>query len=238
MKKNTIQKETQGSKKIKNFLKDLIKNEKFVREIKRYIKINTTPLEKVDDFLLEKKDNLIINICLKYNINYNEFNKIVETFEKLRPEEEASDINNLIFSNDICLVSNNYINVNDLSERDKQYYEIFGLGSINEIVNKYAYPIKIEIRTLASKNDVIDFIDKKWSNIENLIKWRNTKKINIRERKNEEIYNLIYNNRELKTKDLNQKLKERLGITLAYYEINKIKFEEKKRRKKDISLIK
>lgn len=238
MKKNITKKETQGSKKIKNFLNDLIRNEIFIKEIKKYIKISSTPFEQVNDLLLEKKDNLMINICLKYNLGYDEFNKIIESFELLKEGEKLTEIENSTIKNDICLISNNYINPEDLSERDKKYYEIFGLEEVDKIVNGYAYPIKIEIRTLASKNDVIDFIDKNWKKIEKLMEWRNVKKINIRERKNEKIYNLIYDNKKLKTKDLKEKIEKELGITMVYYEINKIKSKEKKRRKKNISLIK
>lgn len=100
-----------------------------------------------------------------------------------------------------------------------------------------AFPISIGISPRATKNDIIDFINKNWWWIKNGIEEHGMKPLRIRKRKhNKELVNLIWENRNLGLK----KIKKLIDIQypknhLIYNEIQDLITYEKKKRLEELT---
>ncbi len=211
---------TQGSKKLKQYIEDLCNNKNF---ISLYDQIIDNPNSK-------KQNELLKYVAKEYGIDRG-------LFEVIRMKIE---FNNLLWGDveDVCEIVDNYLNVVDYEDEQ-------GLIPIERDIGRYmhlvSFPISIEIHELASKRDVLDFVEKRWSMIENYLEiHRRKNKTRIRKRKNKKLYDFIWEKKSsnnINIKELKKKIDEKFpDNNLAYYEIYKIIDLEKKRRYKDLSI--
>jgi len=117
---------------------------------------------------------------------------------------------------------------NEASKIDK----ITSFTGKNEML-KNAYPIALHIHPMASKRDVIDYIEKKWNFIENnYLRSYAEKKLKFGKRKHkQEIVDFIWENRSLTAKKIKMKLDEVYPENeLVYFEISKLLQLEKEKR--------
>ncbi len=214
---------TQGNRKLKQYIEDLCNNKNFVL---LYDQIVDNPNSK-------KQKELLKYIAKKYGIDRR-------LFEIIRMKIEH---NNLIWgdTDDVCEIVDNYLDVVDYEEEQ-------GLIPIKKDLFRHmhltAFPISIEIHELASKRDILDFVEKRWDMIENYLEVHRRKDgIRIRKRKNKKLYDFIWkiwkkkdsnnmNIKELK-KEVNKKFPDN---NLVYYDIYKIIDLERRRRHKDSSI--
>ena len=238
-------KETQGHKKMLQYIDDLKRNKHFLKKWRQYRKLSKSYFD--DDFgngfeLLIKKYTELNKITKKF------LKKHSKSFEKMTEkmaEEYGLDMNLIGFvywSMDKKLSEHNYYEdyldmcvYNDYNDKYLAW-DYLDLPLIFDQARKkhlIAYPVSIDIHKYATKRDVLDFIEKRWERIytNNLSGYTN-KKVRFRKRKqNRELVDFIWNNKQLKAKEI----KKLLGIkfpenTLAYFEINKLVSIEKQRR--------
>lgn len=107
------------------------------------------------------------------------------------------------------------------------------------------YPVMIGISPYASQNEVIDFIKKQWSNIQEhfteLAKYNyleqfekdrsRLSKIRSRKQKSREVEDFVYENRTLSLKQLSRLVKKELGVDADEGSVGKIRSLAIKRRK-------
>lgn len=227
-------KTTKGAKKMKYFLTDLLVNEKFLKEISQYKRLSALPFEKVTDSLLDERDRLVLLICLQYGLEYKDFELLLKLLES---NEFSGEFKNTpFFPIDVCTISENL--EDDFGETGGSFPK--PTECIEDTANRCAYPLSINIRSQASKNDVLDYIDKNWKEIEKWLSWtRKKNKTNIRKRAKIEISNFIWKHKDLPAKELQTLINDSFPEeTIIYSEINKIKSLEKRRRAKDLTLLK
>jgi hypothetical protein len=95
-----------------------------------------------------------------------------------------------------------------------------------------AYPVCINIHRETSKRDLLDFVEKKWNEVESLLENHGRERLKYRPRKqSQEIIDFIWENRKFPAKTIGEKLKVNFpDCKLMYYEISKIISLEKRRR--------
>jgi len=101
-----------------------------------------------------------------------------------------------------------------------------------------AYPVAIAIHQRASQRDVLDYVKKKWLDIDIMLRNLDDEKIlRTRKRKHrQEIIDYIWENQSLPAKQIQKKLDEKfLDNELVYYEISKIIQNERQRRNGNIT---
>lgn len=267
---NQVTEETQGRRKMKRYINDLIRNKPFVKSVKKLLKIRQkdepTPY-KYEDMTPEQKS--------KHDYVNKEIGEIIKGYEKLRKrckkllrddymkiatdiaEEYGLDgiqiqyIEHLLANNDkknsdtvkyleelaeldMCKVENLYdTDLNPLNKGE----EIIYLDNQRQLLRN-AYPVAICIHPRAAKRDVLDFVKKKWLYIEAaMYDFSEGKKLKYRKRKySQELRDIIWENRTLPTNRISQILDEKFpNNDLLYFDINKIKSLEKKKRLSKIS---
>lgn len=211
-------KTTKGNLKLKQYLEDLTKNHAFVSLCKK-IEFESLPA---------KRKKLMLYMADKYGIDWEMFENIRDIMEGYSDEIIWGD------RPDVCEISDRI----DEIEYEKEH-KIPIEKDMLRYPNYLSYPVSINLHKLASKKDVIDFIEKRWEFIEPYL---DRTKLRIRKRKNQELINFIFNfwnNESIKfdIKDLKKKLDEKFSDNnLAYYEIYKIISIEKRRRFKDLKI--
>lgn len=233
-KKPKIPQMTQGGKKMEIFLNELLKNKKFLDEINEYIKIDDLPFDEVNDEMIEERDNLLIKICVQYGLDFNDFHFLLKHVRSWKPIQ-AKLVPYLGSNIDTCSISNVD---DDFGETGGSFCKPAPYN-IEERAHLCAYPLSIDIRPIASKNDILDFIDKNWNNIEKMMDWHRKKsKTDIRKRGEVALYDLVWKFRELSTDEIKEIVRQVFPeITIGYQEINKIISLEKQRRDKNLSLL-
>lgn len=156
-------------------------------------------------------------ICKKYGIDPRLFEHMLHAYRNERFEGWDFSEDQL----DMC-----EIQYTDKLEKPVDMHD-FHVSILNEI-EKDVYPIKVKIHRFASKRDILDYIDTHWDEIKNDL----TEK-RIKQRKTpRQVSDFIWKHRDKDLKEIEAILKERYPEEgLVYYEINKILYEEKKRRK-------
>lgn len=160
----------QGNKKLKNFFKDLIINEHFIKAVKDF------DVEKN----IVKSTEMVFEICSQYGID-------IYDFWSLRDAICSKDKQEIIFQNnqlaDSCRLIDDYdcyLNDNDHPYNKAVQEDIY-------LSTRYrAFPISIGVSPLASDRDIIDFVRKNWDRINDaLSQYRTRNRINIRSKKKE-----------------------------------------------------
>jgi len=94
-----------------------------------------------------------------------------------------------------------------------------------------AYPVSIKIHSLASERDIIDFIEKRWPWIDNMLREseeQKTLKIRRKRKHSQDLLDFIWENKDVSAKVIKSKLDEKFPKNgLAYYEISKLIQSEK-----------
>jgi len=231
LEKNFNKKESQGRKKLTQYIEDLKRNAQFRKDFKKlcHVPINNKTFGEEAIKLMERYKITYGTLeCLDYYIDDK------ETFNwgTVVPDKLMYD------NHDMCTIMNalELRYGNKYSKINKQYWN----ENIDSefIIASYllSYPISINIHKFASKRDVLDFIERNWPIINNFLKPYRTKPKRIRKRKiDRKIIDFIWENRELSAKQILKKLdKEFPNHGLVYYEIKKIIRVEKSRRIKHI----
>lgn len=242
--------ETQGSRKLRQYIDDLLRNKHFMKIVKKLM-IAQKELPQDDEIfeLLKEYKKLDVK-AKKYNKKYSNFNKLnsilAEQYaldmELLRPVllsqffKEDEKIKEAVlydpFSTDLCMVIDN----NDEYLNRTFQHMPFELDK-NRKNHLKAFPVSIDIHRFTTKRDLLDFIEKKWLWIENLIGiYRENKNIKFRTRKlPRKLVDFIWENRNLLPKELKRLTdKEFPNNGLVYYEFGKIISQERRRRNEKI----
>lgn len=210
-------KQTQGNRKLRQYIEDLSNNKNFLSLYKHIV-------YKSDS---KRKNELLEYAAEKYGIDFDLFQTISRKIE----DDE------LLWGDrpDVCEIEDDYDEIFNTA-----YPYISPKKSKRKQLHTRAYPLSIKIHKLASKRDILDFIEKRWDIIDNYIEdYR--KKTRIRKRKNQKMYDFIWDIHE-KSSDTNiKKLKEQLdekypNNNLAYFELYKIISLEKQRRNRDAGI--
>ena len=131
----------------------------------------------------------------------------------------------------------------DLCQIELSY--IYG-DKFRRVMNPYeeeAFPICIKINKIASKNDIIDFIEKRWTYIEDYLRGNNVPKIfkgGSKKEINHFIFDKFIGNQRAPgiTKTIKKELDLKFpGNKLSYKEINNIIYQEKKKYKGRMSAV-
>lgn len=223
---------TKGEKKLNTYFRELLANEKFLNEISEYQELDNVTPEKVTDFIIFKRNDSMMSICMQYSLDYNDFFLLMNFLKSNSPGKSFDEY----FSDNIKL---NVCSIIDKKEfmlpelEDRPLFE-----DLEQRAYDYAYPLSINVRSLASLNDLKEYIDKNGELIEYLLSWhRNKKKTDIRNRDKVQIADITWKHRDLPTKQIKEFIiKEFPEDDTSYFEITKIKSDEIKRRRKDLSI--
>lgn len=117
----------------------------------------------------------------------------------------------------------------------RRHYSSRSRGTINGYQKEYdckAFPVELDIHAYATKRDVLDFINKRWEEVQDHLSLDRSKSIRIRKRSIPiEMTDYIWENRNLSRKEINNKVKTKFpGYNFGYEGIAKIISLEKKRR--------
>lgn len=225
----------QGSKKMSIHIHDLLTNNKFITDIKQYQELDTLARENKDDQLLEKADDMLLGLCAQYGLDYDEINSAIDKLNHNKAREVSIQKYSIT---DTCELSENKP-PEYYGELDDSFYKLWkSVATIKERAHICAYPVSIQIRSIASKRDVLSFIDKNWKSIKETMDWNiKVGQINIRSREKIELADFIWENRDLPTKKIKELIEKNFsGETIGYEEVTKIKSLEKARRQKDLRI--
>ncbi len=254
-----IPKKTKGEIKMERYIEDLIRNKEFQRKIKRLRKNDKhfkgmydtwTDEDKVKDDYINKELGEIINAydklrkrCNKLMItDYSKSQEAISTIYNLDMEQIAYLL--CLFSpkcEDIIDSMKSLADFNMCKVYDMHHEELSPYNKGEEIIylNRRrqsflnAYPVGVFIHPRASKNDVLDFVEKRWKWIENgFLRTYADKKLKYGKRKHDQkMLDFMWSNRFLKPKKLKECLDEQFPKNgLVYYEITKILQTERSKR--------
>lgn len=240
-------KKTQGCKKMFQYVEDLKRNKHFLRDWKKYKEslksINSDDFWAGFDLAVKEYEKL----NKKTQKFINKYQGDIEKITKKMAENYRLDAN-LLHYIDFSFhkelnKSNLYEDYLDMCVYKDDYDERFGYSTLPYLPllldpdyknHLRVYPISIDIHQFASKRDVLDFVEKRWERIytNNLGPYTDYEKVRIRTRKlNQEITDFIWNNKNLKAKEIKELLNKKFpNNNLVYYEIHKIIAIEKIRR--------
>ncbi len=238
-----IRKETQGHKKLQQYLADLKRNKHFMAKVKQLRK-----LTKNSD-----KDKRV----KQFEVILDKYKALSEEFMTLFPEDDYiphwkiydeiaeeygldDELMHGILLEDIMGKSDYLGEVCDLAVmRDTvdlllHPEDAWMPPMINHRLQTFvsAYPVSINIHKFATKRDVLDYINKNWDIIVSFIEDYRENKVNFRQRKlDRKITDFIWEHKNLSLKELKKELdKSHPNNGLVYNEIGKIISLEKRRR--------
>ena len=246
-------KQTQGNKKLNQLVGDLMRNVYFVRNLKKidkYLSEQKNARAKNDDpaeneitdriIAVEKEIKELSNILKKSRSKTQKLADLLIEKYTIDPElltdiaisARAGKETKVAGFFDMCRIVDYYDSISNPEEGDP-----IPQFDARERRLLDVYPIHLQIHLLSTKNDLIDFIDKRWLLIENYLDFYRNKKPRLRTRKyDHETTDLIWESRKLSTLEIKQKLDEKFPKNnLVGYEIRKIISLEKKRRQGKIS---
>jgi len=231
----------QGYNKFIAYIEELRRNEWFKKDFKEIVKMFKNKINE------KKREKAIFKFLTKYNIHWG-------TFEGLGyiKEEEKFDWGWMfpnIYNHDMCIVEDVYGSsykwktLKDGTKIKRGFsspIEYFNTTKNIKLVDKsfrQLYPITISIHKFASKRDVLDYIEKEWEGIKELLSFYKEKPYKPRKRKLDwKIIDYIWENRNLSGKKIQKIIIEKFPnvskAELMDYEIRKIISLEKKRRNK------
>lgn len=268
MKKNgkSEEKITQGHKKMMLHIEDIIRNEHFLKRLKQLRK-STNQLDKTKGDYNEwshqqKARHDWLNKELGDIIDgYEKLRKrcIKVLFDKrARKAQQIADeyaFDNVLVNIAIGMKDNNnfYLEyygdeidmctIQDLEQEELSPYnkgdEIIYLRTDRQL-HLTAYPIAVDIHKRATKRDVLDFIEKRWSRIDERLRHSEGKglklKISSKRKISREITDFLWTNKHLTSKKIKELLDKKFPENrLVYYEIINIIKEERRRRLKDLT---
>lgn len=221
---------TQGYKKLSFLLEQLRKNKDFLNELKRARK--------------EKNARIITDLLERYGIPHNPETDPFDPFLSYFFDGNITKPNPYFF--DMCQMIDElktalfqeYIVVPNIGNReDTAQYILESQRKWKDMEKdfknygyKKIYPVSIHINCYASKRDVLDFINKRWPDIEFMLGEYKRNRPKIRIRKNAKRDDFIWKNRKLPLKEIVSKLSDKLGVILDEGNIGKILSLERKRR--------
>lgn len=229
---------SQGQKKMKQLLEDARRDSIFENNLKKIVKsepsythddlkplytLYRVYLDAMESFRKKylhknKSYNLKRKLCKEYGINPILFDRLIVAHKNNKLEgwdfsEETSG--------DVCIIENQ--EESDLPVDMHTYH-----ATILEGIDKDVYPLNLKIHRFASKRDVLDFVETHWDQLKPYLFEKRIKQRKLPR----EIVDFIWKHRDKKAKGIIPILKEKHPkANLAYFEINKILSEEKKRRK-------
>ncbi len=257
--KNPPIKETQGHRKLQQYVDDLKRNKHLLAKIKKIRDILKRPAnkdkwderEKKYDEILEKKkqldeltkeivsatklevDEIIYGIAEEYGLDNDMVGNLFLMTEFMGNEKDPIGE---IF--DFCRITDDYDETIYPLSPDFPFPAPLPIEMDRDRQSHIrAFPVSINIHKLATKRDVLDFVEKRWPFIESYLDtYRNGQKIRFRMRKHpREITDFIWENRNFSAKEIKKELdKVHPKNGLVYYEIGKIISIEKRRRSKKI----
>jgi hypothetical protein len=232
---------TKGSKKMSLYISELIRRNDFINDLKELLSLR-------DEIISEDQEKASYDLAnkwqsLKDEVKYSQGNFVsfkeylsskyflgIEEINFLISQFESNSFDNFEHGNnqgDVCLMSDLQF---ELLERTD--FDSFFLQNHNFMCDLYSHPIILRINPLATKNEVLDYIEKNWNIIESQkYQYNKERKILKTSKHSQELRDFIWTNRELKITEVKQKL----DITfpkngLVYTDIYKILDYEKKRR--------
>lgn len=258
--KKIKQKETQGSRKIKQKLEDLKRNDYFKKSLDKSIQIykngkesNDTAGDIINSLFKEyiklgrktekaiKKDIKLdwmttqVKIAEEYSLDCDLFSYLTWPIimKLIAPDIKLKSLINPRAEIDMCCITDNYDDYL-MRDNDKYFPLILNPAKQSHII---AYPVSIDIHCFATKRDVLDFIEKKWKNINACLSSYRNKDIRIRKRKhNQKLVDFIWKNKNLKIVELKNKLDKYFpdNKLFGYDDIYKIISIEKQRRTTEV----
>lgn len=257
-------KKTQGRTKMLRYLEDLIRNKNFLRTIKKMRKQACRDDEPNNYYEKSKEqrerhdyiNNELGDIINGYEKLRKRCIKVLQTKDFLTKEEIAENYGldmHLIWLAEAMIDKDENAIKSAIVHADpdmckiynRLFEEIIPFNPAEEIVHLrkdrkldiLAYPGAIVINAKASKRDVLDFVEKRWKEIDNCV--RDVAEMKILKLKNrkfsQEMIDYIWDNRALKAKEIQNKLDEIFPKHgLAYFEISKLILAEKQRRSRNI----
>lgn len=242
-------KETQGQKKVQQYVDDLLRNKHFMVIVKKLLAAyNRNKISQQDSDELNK----IIDEYKKLDAKAKKYerenfdklnwlqNRLVEEYgldtELLMPvliansslkEGDFKDSQLYHLATDLCSVTDNY------DENLNTVFPPIPITFDNRKQNHWkAFPISIDIHRFATKRDVLDYIEKRWVLIENMLSVYKEKRVKFRKRKyNRKLLDFIWDNKGFGIATLKKLLDEKFPHNgLIYYELYKIISLEKQRR--------
>ncbi len=249
-----MEKETQGHKKMIQYIEDLMRNKHFLKNFNKlrkelgsdeigerderlsglmsdlygdYIEMEKL-MRAIDKRMRTRSTRIYEKMASIYGLDNDLFQEI--EFDKIRGKDDIQ----LGDYADFCQVIDK---LND--EYDMANYPPLPI-SIDYRKQRHiaAYPVSIDIHQFATKRDVLDFIEKRWSLVEEYLENYRKGKIRFRSRKiPRKIADFLWDNRQLNSSELKKLLDKNFSDNrLAYYEIHKIISQERKRRTKKFTV--
>jgi hypothetical protein len=235
-------KKSKANTKMVAYLDELLKNKPFIKKLKLLLKegkreSNFKEIPRVYA-IPEKYERLKRDAQSATN---NRYNKLVESIiNEYGISVEAIYLASAMMSGQYDFVKTQIHDVHLCSINDDYLNHLYPLNPADDFAfynlrlkrRILAYPISIGISPRATKDDIIDFINKNWWWIKEGIDEHGMKPLRIRKRKhNKGLINLIWGNRGLNLK----KIKEKINLTypnngLIYSEIQDLITYEKKKR--------
>lgn len=247
------EKKIQGQEKLKNYLDAFIESDFFQKKIKKLrIKYHIPPMgfdsnaittnNYPDSYLFHLPKELVLkkqgsSLLRSINIDVRDIAKhfpvggeYLKTFFKLYLFYNKK----FYFSNYSFLRKSNLCNLVDLREEFEEYdgAENFYIDLINHRIKEY--PIAIMIQPNASQRDIVNYIERNWSDFFiRIMKYRNKNqlgKIKNKRRKERDLF--IYEHRHLPRKEIARLVNTKfLNQAIDYGNVGKIISLERKRRK-------
>lgn len=198
-------KNSQGNKKLEQYLEDLRKNKDFQKRV----------AEIKQEKSKEKRDKLLVKLCEDFGIDW-------ELFQNIRENENDNSLN---WAKDIDMCEIGF-------DFDDSFSGNSFKSNLENKLHKKAYPISIDLHKFSSKRDVLDYVDKNWKTIEGYLKFFRNKPKRIRQRKNEKRDEFIWKNKKLPIKEIRKLVKENFPgtIMMGYEDVSKVISLERKRR--------
>jgi hypothetical protein len=254
-------KTTQGQEKLFLYIQKLIRNEVFLNNLKKLESSRESePTGNYDTWTEEqKKEHDYLNKEIGSIIR--DYKKLQRRCEKLRDAKIWKIQENLNYEYGLdmqllsyisCLIKKDsvasfYEDYVEMCRVENQYdEEIMELNPGDSFIHlrgdkiskMMAYPVSINIHSMASKRDVLDFIEKRWKWIDSQLRQSEERVLKIKRKKkySQDILDFIWKNKEYPATTVKNKLDQKFPNNgLIYYEINKIIQIEKNKRLKKIT---
>lgn len=212
--KNIKPAQTKGQKKLFQYLQDLHQNENFIKDLsalKSRMGLGLNLSKKEKDISYKKFKEKSIEFAEKYGVDFT------HQLFSFAPYKDFA------FQGDVCLITDN----DEKKQSPSQ--------DLTKKCRNKAYPISINLHKLTTKEDLLDFIEKRWFKIEVLLNsYRKDINPRIRKRNNTKRDEIVWKNKNKKPEEI-IKLLSKNGINqgLIDNDIYKIISIMKKRREKN-----
>lgn len=205
---------TQGQRKVVKRLKELFNNELFLKEIDEVLEIKNE----------RNFYNKVWKLARKYNLKFESGTPLFDyIYIKKYDKEKELNLESLDknIENDVCIIrddADGYLN--EVFPRDFEIPPGKKQDSRLEINN---YPIRVSISPQATKRDLLDFINKRWKYIADLLSDYDQGIILERKRKKQERDDLIWKNRNKPRKEIADLINKKFpNENLTYSDVNSI----------------